>query len=150
MSRVRRASLPSNSRLSAQIKEDDFVDCYVVPSACSARSAAEVALEFPSWVRALLMLRNLLVMPFGLLSEGPENSEKIGMFPLRSETADEIVAGFNDRHLDFRISILANGTEVFLATWVHTHNVGGWIYLKAVMPFHVLIVRNALRRVGAS
>jgi hypothetical protein len=38
---------------------------------------------------------------------------------------------------------------VFLATWVHPHNIGGRVYLTTILPFHILIARNALARVGA-
>ena len=36
-----------------------------------------------------------------------------------------------------------------LATWVHPHNRAGRLYLKAILPFHILIARDALARVGA-
>lgn len=65
-----------------------------------------------------------------------------------SETADEIVAGFNDWPLDFRISMRAENERAYLATWVHPHNAVGRIYLVTVMPFHILIIRNAMHRVA--
>ena len=62
----------------------------------------------------------------------------------------KILAGFDDKHLNFRISIMAKTGKIYFATWVSPHNIGGELYLKAVMPFHVLICRNALKRVAAS
>jgi hypothetical protein len=35
-----------------------------------------------------------------------------------------------------------------MATWVHRNNVLGRVYLAVVMPFHVLIVRSCMKRVG--
>ncbi|MEQ8689915.1 MAG: DUF2867 domain-containing protein [Pseudomonadales bacterium] len=147
---VRSTSLPPVSQLHSRVIPDDFLDCYAVASTLSPRQAAEIALTFPAWTRALLWLRNVLVAPFGLAGEGESTAEKIGIFPLQSESDRELIAGFNDKHLDFRISVLAEAGFIFLATWVHPHNVGGRLYLAAIMPFHVLIVRDALRRVGAS
>jgi hypothetical protein len=35
-----------------------------------------------------------------------------------------------------------------MATWVHRNNLLGRLYLLAVMPFHVLIVRDSMRRIA--
>jgi hypothetical protein len=43
---------------------------------------------------------------------------------------------------------MSQAGNVYLATWVHTHNIGGRLYLAAILPFHVLIARNALGRVA--
>ncbi|MEM7636150.1 MAG: DUF2867 domain-containing protein, partial [Pseudomonadota bacterium] len=72
------------------------------------------------------------------------------VFPVETETARELIAGFNDKHLNFRVSVLSQDGRVFLATWVHPHNIGGRLYLKTILPFHILIARNALARVGAT
>ena len=74
----------------------------------------------------------------------------MGPFPVESETETELIAGFNDKHLDFRVSVRSEGGLVSLATWVHPHNIGGRIYLAAIMPFHILIARDALARVARS
>ncbi len=112
------------------------------------RRAAEIIVDFPGWARALLRLRKILTSPFGLSADGPDASDKMGMFPVEVETSAELIAGFNDRHLDFRISVFSAEDRVSLATWVHPHNVGGRLYLAAIMPFHVLVARNALARVA--
>ncbi|MCG8696347.1 MAG: DUF2867 domain-containing protein [Minwuiales bacterium] len=36
---------------------------------------------------------------------------------------------------------------VFLATRVHPHNIAGRLYLRTILPFHILIARDALARV---
>jgi len=51
--------------------------------------------------------------------------------------------------LDFRVAVISQDDQIFLATWVHPNNIGGRLYLRAIMPFHVAISRNALRRVAA-
>ena len=145
---VRPAPLPPGSALQTRISPGDFVDCYAVASDLPARRAAEIIAEFPGWVRALVALRGMIVAPFGLRTNGPSAKDKIGEFPVESETDAEVIAGFNDRHLDFRISVQARNGRVSLATWVRRHNLGGRLYLAAILPFHVAIVRNALARVA--
>ncbi|MFK7890997.1 MAG: DUF2867 domain-containing protein [Granulosicoccus sp.] len=114
------------------------------------RQAAEVITDFPGWAQFLLVIRKVVTTPFGLSNDGPSGSDKIGIFPVEIETSNEVVAGFNDRHLDFRVSVISEDGHVFLATWVHTHNIGGKIYLNTIMPFHIMISRNALARVHAA
>ncbi|MCH9674568.1 MAG: DUF2867 domain-containing protein [Gammaproteobacteria bacterium] len=143
------ATLPSHSRLHTRVSATDFLDCYAVESALPVRHAAETIVTFPRWARALLVVRKVLTTPFGLSNDGPPAKDKLGPFPVESETRDELVAGFNDKHLDFRVSVLSQGDRVLLATWVHPHNFGGRLYLACILPFHILIVRDALNRVGA-
>lgn len=147
MSKVIETELPKNSLLTNRIKKSDFLDCYSVQSNLSTRQAAEIITNFPGWASFLVKIRNVVVSKFGLLSDGPEASDKVGFFPVDSENDHELIAGFNDKHLDFRISVMSKDGRVFLSTWVHPHNIGGKIYLKTILPFHVLIVRNALARV---
>ncbi len=149
MTKVLARKLPAQSLLHERVSPTDFVDCYSVKSELSPRQAANVITSFPEWVRFLLKIRGVITAPFGLSNDGPEASDKVGIFPVESENEDELVAGFNDKHLDFRVSVISSEGDVFLATWVHPHNIGGRFYLKAIMPFHILISRNALARVGA-
>jgi hypothetical protein len=135
----------------------EFADAYRVAidgTQVNARRAAEkMFAPGPRWAEALLALRNKLVRPFGLKTsaEGePAPGGVIGLFPVVSETTDRLVAGFNDRHLDFRVVVdvapSAGGQEITATTLVKTHNRLGRIYLAIVLPFHRLIVRNMLQR----
>jgi hypothetical protein len=145
--RVTIARLPDQSALHRRLNTGDFLDCYCVPSSLSPRKAAEIITDFPRWTQSLLLVRRLVTAPFGLSNDGPPATDKVGIFPVESETDTELIAGFNDKHLDFRVSVLSIEGMVYLATWVHTHNIGGKLYLKTIMPFHILISRNALTRV---
>ncbi|MEM7544560.1 MAG: DUF2867 domain-containing protein [Pseudomonadota bacterium] len=144
--RVTAADLPHDSRLHERFVAGDFMDCYAVASDLPPRAAADIITDFPGWARMLLRIRRVLTAPFGLSNDGPAAADKIGIFPVESDDAHEVIAGFNDAHLDFRVSVLSDQGRVFLATWVHPHNFGGRAYLAAIMPFHILIVRNALAR----
>jgi len=123
-----------------------------------ARHAAECMIgRLPRWAEALISLRNILVAPFGLKTSGASKSaprEMIGIFPIVSQTPDRLVAGFNDKHLDFRVvvDIASSGAtrqNVTATTLVLTHNWLGRTYLAIILPFHRLIVRTLLRQVAA-
>ncbi|WP_298913133.1 DUF2867 domain-containing protein [uncultured Roseobacter sp.] len=145
---VNKTNLPTESPLHRRVAPGDFLDCYKVVSNLTAPEAAEIIVNFPSWAKALVLLRNIVVAPFGLLNDGPGAVQKFGPFPVESMSESSVVAGFDDKHLDFRVNILSVKGDVYLATWVHPHNIGGRLYLKAIMPFHILIARNALMRVA--
>lgn len=148
MSEVVATALPEQSLLHNRIAAGDFVDCYRVRCVTSPRAAARIITGFPGWVNALLLVRRLVTTPFGLSNNGPPAADKVGPFPVEIATEHELIAGFDDKHLDFRVSVMCQEGQVFLATWVHPHNVGGRIYLGAIMPFHILIVRDGLQRVA--
>jgi len=150
MSQVTTDSLPVQSILHSRVAPSDFLDCSSVKSGMPPREAAEIITDFPGWAQFLLLIRKAVTAPFGLSNDGPPVSNKVGIFPVETETGEELVAGFNDKHLDFRVSVMSCEGQVYLATWVHPHNLGGKLYLKAIMPFHILISRNALARVHAA
>lgn len=118
----------------------------------NARRAAEQMFgRRRGWQKALLAIRDAAVRPFGLQtsdSKPPAGSITIGFFPVVSETAKRIVAGFDDKHLDFRVIVDVSadgaGTCVVATTLVLTHNLLGRIYLGTILPFHRLIVRSML------
>jgi len=146
-SQVEACPLPASSELASRVKGNDFIDCYCIEAEAEPREAAEIITSFPAWAEWLLKVRSAITSPFGLSQTGPDAADKVGIFPVESETDHEVIAGFNDKHLNFRVSIICEGGKVFLATWVHPHNVGGRIYLKTILPFHILIVRDSLVRV---
>ncbi|MEM7720878.1 MAG: DUF2867 domain-containing protein [Pseudomonadota bacterium] len=148
MAVVREGPLPAESALHSRIEAGDFIDCYAVESTLPLEDAALRATEFPGWAEGLLALRNAIVAPFGLRTEPVEGMEHIGHFPVESRSEDELILGFNDKHLDFRISLLRVGPDLHMATWVHPHNAFGRAYLWAVMPFHRAICRQATARMA--
>jgi hypothetical protein len=147
---VTETTLPPQSALHERIGPRDFLDCYVVDADLSPRTAAEVITNLPGWARFLLNIRRLITTPFGLSNDGPAVKNKVGIFPVELDSPDELIAGFDDRHLNFRVSVISQAGRVYLATWVHPHNFGGRLYLAMIMPFHIMISRNALRRVASS
>ena len=137
-----------------------FIDAFRIETrdqALDARRAAERMLaRQPRWAETLLWLRNLLVAPFGLKISGASAATSrgmIGIFPVISETPDRLIAGFNDKHLDFRVVVdmapPGQSRQVTLTTLVKTHNWLGRTYLGIILPFHRLIVPALLRQVAA-
>jgi hypothetical protein len=137
-----------------------FVDAFRIEiddCTLDARRAAERMMgRSPRWIETLLSLRNILVTPFGLKTSGASPTtprEMIGIFPVISETPDRLIAGFNDKHLDFRVVVdvaaPGNCREVTATTLVKTHNWLGRTYLAIILPFHRLIVPAMLRQVAA-
>lgn len=147
MMKVISAELPSHSALLERVGSLDFIDCYSVKSALSPRQAADVITDFPLWARFLIGIRNGVTTPFGLSKSGPVAEDKVGFFPVESDNDSELIAGFNDKHLDFRVSVMSHQGHVYLATWVHPNNMAGTLYLNAILPFHIVIARNVLARV---
>ena len=147
MARVHKSTLPAHAHLWTHHRPGDFLDCYACDSPLGVREAATLAMAMPGWAAALLRLRDRIIAPLGLKTaaaapDGPH------LFPLTHESEDELNFGFADRHLDFRISLLRDQGRVYMSTWVHPHNRLGRAYLAAGMPFHVLIVRGAVKRVA--
>lgn len=149
MSQIQACPLPAHSLLHAHVSPGDFLDCYAAPGTVTPREAAQTIVTFPAWAEALVKLRGIVTAPFGLKQDGPEGLEKLGPFPIQQETENELIAGFDDKHLNFRISVLQHQGRIHLATWVHTHNIGGRLYLALIMPFHILIARNGVSRAVA-
>lgn len=152
---VETAPLPKESLLWSLHAPGDFIDGYRVRAAYAPRHAAEIALRFPAWVRLLLRLRGLLLSPFDLKSQGmaaqdmssqAKSGDSIAIFPVTHESAQELVLGLDDHHLDFRISFFARDGYIHSGTWVRRHNRFGRLYLAAVMPFHILIAKQMLAR----
>ena len=136
-----------------------FIDAFSVTidgTGLDARTAANRMFgHLPGWVKGLLALRDLIVRPFGLTTTKQArqiSGDRIGMFPVLSETPQQIVAGFDDSHLDFRAIIdvvtAGHGQRVTATTVVLTHNLFGRTYLMIIAPFHRVIVRSAMRRVA--
>lgn len=136
----------------------DWADCFevTVPGTITAAEAARQAFsQMPAWAGALMTLRDLLMRPFGL--KGAHDpalrlSNRVGFFPVISETGSEMLLGFDDRHLDFRIFIEAlpvdgDRTQVRMATLVLRHNRLGRLYITAITPFHKLIVASVMGRI---
>jgi hypothetical protein len=74
--------------------------------------------------------------------------DKIGPWPIFFIGDNEIVAGRNNKHLDFRLSVLrltdGDAESVVVSTVCSVHNLAGKIYLFFIVPFHRTGVQSLL------
>lgn len=158
---VRRCALPQDSRIAGRFRGADLADAYAVPMPSSEegiQAVAQRAFGRPGPVlRTALALRDNLVRPFGVKTSSELRSRlveadagRIDFFPIKSLSADEIVLGEDDRHLDFRVSLLLRRTagrrELVATTVVDCHNSFGRAYLAIITIGHGIVVRAALAK----
>ncbi len=148
-----RIAPPAESRLSEWYAGASLTDSFAValPPGAPADVDTLATLLFadpPLWFTILLAIRDRVMTLFGVkASHTLSAGEHIAFFPVLSRSADEIVLGADDRHLDFRASVLLRTDRTLVATTVvRCHNLLGRLYLAAILPFHILVVNDALRR----
>jgi hypothetical protein len=100
-----------------------------------------------------MRVRDGIMSPFGVKTAAQARvAGSIGMFPVLSETPSRLVAGFDDRHLDFRVVVdlapAGAGSRITVTTVVLTHKPLGRAYLRAIEPFHRLVVHSMLSQAG--
>ena len=123
-----------------------FADAYKVQAIHGINAIESTRMAFahmPLWMRVLMGMRNRLGRLVGL-KPAPK-----GGFPVVRESSDQVILGFDDKHLDFRLVVdvveMDSGTTVTATTLVRLHNLFGRAYLTAIMPFHRAIVRTMLK-----
>ncbi|MCJ0763974.1 DUF2867 domain-containing protein [Variovorax terrae] len=141
-----------------------FRDSYRAPMHRSDAGAVDLFLGIfahrPTWIRVILMIRNAAASLCGL--DAPTAAEvmnpvfkaryavgdRIGAWPIFALTDNELVAGRDNRHLDFRVSVLRmvdGGTaSVVVSTVCVVHNTFGKVYLFCIVPFHSWGVRRLI------
>lgn len=168
---VTKSKIPDNSTLKMDNKSFDYVDCYqssFIDEADKIDITKIGKLFFasgPKWIDGLFTARNKVVGLFGLKTSGNttdrqkqldnfkcEKGEQLGLFKVFDKTDNEIILGENDKHLDFRVSLLlgkvVNKTEqknLTITTTVKFNNSFGRLYFLPVRPFHKLIVPTMLK-----
>jgi hypothetical protein len=143
----------------------NLADAYSIELPTGASTNPELLARFifsqqAPWVSSLMTVRDALVAGFGLkttkhlMSLGAESrAARVGIFKIYSTSQTEVVLGEDDKHLDFRLSVLCSGQpspggkrHVILSTVVHCHNRLGRFYILLIAPFHRLVVQSSLRR----
>ena len=154
---VSECDIPVTSALDPVVIEGAyFRDSYGAPLSHTRASIVDIFFaifgHYPMWMKIPLIVRNRIASWCGL--EAPTASEiidleikssyrvgdKIGVWPIFALTESEIVAGRNNKHLDFRLSVLKaadNETaSVVVSTLCTVHNWFGKLYLFFIVPFH--------------
>ncbi len=155
---VKLKSYPGYTMVLTEMERVDYFDSYSVVknSPDSVDEITRRLLRAPGWVNALGKLRDLLVKPFGLKTESDLKTEPSGghpefdFAPVLYRNDQEIVMGMDDKHLNFRLSVMRiarkENSRVVLTTVVRFNNLGGRIYFTIIRLFHGLIVRTMLRK----
>ncbi len=155
---VRSADVTAAMTAAAGLPRADFQDAFAVrlPQGASpdVRGCYEslVSASTPRWMTALIRIRRLLARAMRL--DTADWKPGTSPFVLLQVTDDFLVAGSDDRHLNFRTVLelqdaSGSGPDLVVATFVQRHNLAGRAYFALVLPFHRLIVPAMLRRVAA-
>ena len=157
--------VPSSSMLSRELMQHVyFRDSYRVPLSRSELGIVDIFFAIfahrPLWMKLLLIVRNKVASLAGV--DAPSASEilhveikdryaigeKIGVWPIFWLSENEVVAGRNNKHLDFRLSVLkvpdGDRTSVVVSTICSVHNLSGKLYLFFIIPFHRYGVRKLM------
>ena len=149
-----RIAPPAESRISDWYAGASLSDSFAValPPTAPADIDTLATLLFtdpPLWFTILLAIRDRAVTLFDVkASHALAAADHIAFFPVLSRSPDEITIGVDDRHLDFRGSVLLRRPErlLVLTTAVRCHNLLGRAYLAVILPFHILVATSLLRR----
>ena len=144
-SRPRATAVPVPVDCDALLPGWQYADCYAVPAppGLDALGAVERAFAHPpGWIGRLMAVRNRLARRVGLKASRGRG------FPVLHRSAEEVLMGFDDRHLDFRIAVVLSDGRATLTTIVRWHNVWGRAYLRAILPFHRAIAARMLEDIA--
>lgn len=160
---VNSVALPSESRVSRVYDTTDLADAYAIRLPKNAITDPELLARFlfsqqAPWVATLMRLRDALVAGLGLKTskqlQRPDGDKRIYIFKIYETSTHEILLGEDDRHLDFRLSVLhqtrtdaaESAPYLVVSTVVHCHNRLGRLYILLIAPFHRMVVRSGLQR----
>jgi hypothetical protein len=115
----------------------------------------------PMWMRRMLIARNRLAALCELAVPADAEileyrtrdsyavGDRIGPWPIYALNERELVAGRDNRHMDFRLSLMKvnddGGAGIVVSTICNVHNVFGKVYLFFIVPFHRYGVQKLMR-----
>ncbi len=159
---------PKQSIINKSFGKTNYKDIYCI----SIENSQDYSIDYltglfftsmPDWIKILHSFRNFLVQFFGLQGGDIDKLKKpdksvhfaIGseavIFRVSDRNENEIVMAENDKHLNFRTSLMIeriNDTDIinfYSSTIVHYNNIWGKLYFLPVKPFHKLIIRTMLK-----
>ena len=165
---TQKSTIPDSSILRKQNEPFNYIDSF---STCFSDPDNEYGINEimklfitcgPGWAGWLMSLRDKIVKPFGLKtseatlpqqSENYEPGSQQGIFKIFDKTDNEIILGENDKHLNFKVSLLLDpdtnpdNKRISITTVVRFNNLLGKAYFLPVKPFHKLIVKGSLENI---
>ncbi len=168
---ITRTQFPENSLLHAGTRNVDYMDSFQGKFTDKFQNIGieDIGKSFfssgPKWIDKLFAFRNKLAGLFGLKTSKSvsdrqkmldnfkcEKGEQLGLFKVFDKTADEIILGEDDTHLNFRVSLFLDpktndktNKNLIITTTVKFNNWFGRLYFLPVRPFHKLIVPAMLK-----
>ncbi len=165
--KIKKEKLPEDSLIESGFYKIDYFDNYT----CEINYKGELGVEncalslfgqYTNWIMVLLRIRNFIVKYLGLKYDYekymesfnnktiPYLGKRYGAFKVCGIKNNELLFGENDKHLDFKASVILdkNGDvyKVQLATVVKYNNLLGRVYIYFIKPFHKIIVKYSLRK----
>ncbi len=159
-------SLPPKSALHQPGKAYDYVDSFraiaPVPAGFSKDQFLDLFLHSgPPWADVLMKIRDFLVQAYGLKNGNRDAvsrqtyaiGDRAGLFAVYGISENEYILGEDDKHLDFRVSLLISPSDtephqdLSISTVVRYHNLFGKLYFIPVKLFHRLIVRSSFKAI---
>jgi hypothetical protein len=160
-----------SSAIAAHLQGAYFHDSWAITAEDPGLSALGqfliALLATPPWVNKLMSIRNNAASALGLKNLGTlsqldhakpasayKPGDRVGIFTLIANTADEVLLGDQDKHLDVVLSVhraaeVKSGRVIItVTTVVHVHNWLGRLYMLPVTPMHRVIAPTVLKAIG--
>jgi hypothetical protein len=159
--------VPQSSALQPRlVAASYFSDAYRAPLTVPPAEVVDIFFSIfghhPRWIKLALVLRNRVARLLGLAVPSDaevmapvrrhtyEVGDTIGPWPIFSVSDNELIAGRDNEHLDFRLSILRESggpkPAVVVSTVCVVHNWFGKVYLFFIVPFHKWGVKHIITR----
>ncbi|MES1954938.1 DUF2867 domain-containing protein [Salinisphaera hydrothermalis] len=165
---TREVPCPRESLVADWLADADLADAFAIriPEHAAEQGILHLARcvlgHPPVWFKGLISLRDILVAGLNIKTSRrlrgdaeADDAAHIDFFRVLAVSENEVIIGEDDRHLDFRGSVLIRPVpgraeaELIATTVVHCHNRLGKAYLMIIAPFHRLVIRSNLSRAAA-
>ena len=157
-------TIPENSLLESAEIRIDYVDIFSIQLERNDVQSWEPIVAFfecsPKWVSVLFEIRNKIVKLLGLkanlanlekMNPPFKKGDKFGSFYLYEIDDSESLLGEDDFHLNFRMSLKIDKSQILhITTAIEFNNIFGKIYLAIIKPFHKLIVKRFIKKMAHS
>ena len=133
---------------------DTFTGINGMPDQTAQEALAYALNHPPFWFLPAMKLRNLLVKPFGLITEqgldstnqndSAKNENLLHHLPVALNEEHHFICGIIDNHLTFSIEVIKHDGNISLTTNIWFNHFMGRVYLGLVYPFHKLVMKHAI------
>lgn len=154
--------IPDSSIILNGFGKVDYRDTYKITISTNKYSVDKITSDLfktPKWVHYLLKIRDLIVKPFGIKTSDEIEVKVESHYPIGSKAVfftvidrnkNEIVMAEDDKHLNFRTSVMiekdGKNTNIYQTTIVQYNNFFGRFYFFFVKPFHRIIIKKELKK----